>query len=52
MFTLNNIEQLQHKEIAEILGINEGTSKSNLFKAKITMKRLLSEKMLAKDFVY
>lgn len=52
VFTLNNIEQLQHKEIAEILGINEGTSKSNLFKAKITMKRLLSEKMLAKDLVY
>ena len=52
VFTLNTIEQLQHKDIAKILGINEGTSKSNLFKAKITMKKLLLEKMLKKDLVY
>jgi RNA polymerase sigma-70 factor (ECF subfamily) len=52
VFTLYTIEQKQHKEIAEILGINEGTSKSNLFKAKITMKKLLLEKMLKKDLVY
>ena len=52
VFTLNTIEQLQHKDIAKILGINEGTSKSNLFKAKITMKRLLLEKMLKEDLVY
>lgn len=52
VFTLYTIEQKQHKEIAEILGVNEGTSKSNLFKAKITMKKLLSEKMLSEDLVY
>lgn len=52
VFTLNIIENKQHKEIAEILGVNEGTSKSNLFKAKITMKKLLTEKMLRKDLVY
>lgn len=52
VFTLNTIEQKQHKEIAEILGINEGTSKSNLFKAKIVVKKLLSEKMLSEDLVY
>ena len=52
VFTLNTIEELQHKDIAKILGINEGTSKSNLFKAKITMKRLLLEKMLKEDLVY
>lgn len=51
-FVLNVIENKQHKEIAEILGINEGTSKSNLFKAKITMRKLLTEKMLAKDLVF
>jgi RNA polymerase sigma-70 factor (ECF subfamily) len=51
-FTLNVIEEKQHKEIAQILGINEGTSKSNLFKAKIAMRKILSEKMLKKDLVY
>jgi RNA polymerase sigma-70 factor (ECF subfamily) len=52
VFVLYTIEQKQHKEIAEILGVNEGTSKSNLFKAKIAMKKLLTEKMLAKDLVF
>ena len=52
VFVLYTIEQKQHKEIAEILGVNEGTSKSNLFKAKIAMKKLLTEKMLKKDLVY
>jgi RNA polymerase sigma factor (sigma-70 family) len=52
VFVLYTIEQKQHKDIAKILGINEGTSKSNLFKAKITMKKLLLEKMLKKDLVY
>ena len=51
-FILNVIEEKQHKEIAEILGINEGTSKSNLFKAKIAMRKTLSEKMLQKDLFY
>lgn len=52
VFTLYTIEQKQHKEIAEILGVNEGTSKSNLFKAKIAMKKLVTEKMLSKDLVF
>jgi len=52
VFVLYTIGEKQHKEIAEILGVNEGTSKSNLFKAKIAMKKLLTEKMLAKDLVY
>lgn len=35
------IEGKQHKEIGEILGINEGTSKSNLYKAKKKLKNSL-----------
>jgi len=34
VFNLSVVEGLQHKEIAEKLGISEGTSKSNLSKAK------------------
>lgn len=37
-FNLNVIEGKKHKEVAEILGINEGTSKSNVFKAKQILK--------------
>ena len=33
-----------HKEIAEILGISEGTSKSNLSKAKFNLQNVLKEK--------
>jgi RNA polymerase sigma factor (sigma-70 family) len=35
------LENYTHKEIAEKLGINEGTSKSQLFKAKRYLKELL-----------
>jgi RNA polymerase sigma-70 factor (ECF subfamily) len=37
------LEDYSHKEIAEMLGINEGTSKSNLAKAKMNLQRILSE---------
>jgi RNA polymerase sigma factor (sigma-70 family) len=36
-------EDMTHVEIAERLGINAGTSKSNLAKAKMNLKRLLSQ---------
>lgn len=35
------VENLKHREIAELLNINEGTSKSNLFKAKNQLKKRL-----------
>lgn len=44
VFNLFVIENFSHKEIAEKLGITEGTSKSNLAKAKINLKALLSKK--------
>jgi RNA polymerase sigma-70 factor (ECF subfamily) len=44
VFNLYVIENYSHKEIAEMLGINEGTSKSNLAKAKINLQKALKKK--------
>jgi len=49
VFNLFVIENYSHKEIAEILDINEGTSKSNLAKAKENLRKILSEKFVKLD---
>lgn len=41
VFNLYVFEDMTHKEIADALGINVGTSKSNLAKAKMNLKKLL-----------
>ncbi len=41
VFNLYAIEGYSHKEIADLLGIAEGTSKSQLSKAKVFLKTLL-----------
>ena len=41
VFNLYVIEEFSHKEIAEMLDISEGTSKSNLSKAKFNLKKNL-----------
>jgi RNA polymerase sigma-70 factor (ECF subfamily) len=41
VFNLYVIEGYNHKEIGEMLGVTEGTSKSQLFKAKEIIKKLL-----------
>ncbi|MEO6838986.1 MAG: RNA polymerase sigma factor [Ginsengibacter sp.] len=41
VFNMHVIEGYSHKEIAEILGITEGTSKSQLARAKGVLKRIL-----------
>ncbi len=46
VFNLYVIEEYTHKEIAEILGISEGTSKSNLSKAKLNLQKVLKEKFM------
>lgn len=46
VFNLYVIEEYTHKEIAEILGISEGTSKSNLSKAKVNLQKILKEKFM------
>jgi RNA polymerase sigma-70 factor (ECF subfamily) len=42
VFNLYVIEEFTHKEIAELLDISEGTSKSNLSKAKFNLRRNLT----------
>lgn len=44
VFNLYVIENYSHKEIADILDISEGTSKSNLAKAKQNLRKILSKK--------
>ena len=43
VFNLHVIEGFKHEEIAEMLNIKPGTSKSNLFKAKEKLKIILRE---------
>ena len=49
VFNLYAIENYTHAEIAEELGISEGTSKSNYFKAKANLRKSLKNKI---EFVY
>jgi RNA polymerase sigma-70 factor, ECF subfamily len=44
VFVLHDVEGLQHLEIATILGCSVGTSKSQLHKARLTMRKLLRER--------
>jgi RNA polymerase sigma-70 factor, ECF subfamily len=41
-FVLHDVEGLEHSEIAQVLGIAEGTSKSQVHKARLRLRRLLS----------
>lgn len=46
VFNLYVLEDYTHREIGELLGISEGTSKSNLAKAKMNLQKILSEKFM------
>jgi RNA polymerase sigma-70 factor (ECF subfamily) len=41
---LHDVEGLEHPEIVKVLGISEGTSKSQLHKARTKMKKVLNRK--------
>ncbi|MCF8257377.1 MAG: sigma-70 family RNA polymerase sigma factor [Flavobacteriales bacterium] len=43
VFNLYVMEKMTHQDIADKLGINVGTSKSNLSKARVNMKKILSK---------
>ncbi len=49
VFNLYVVENYSHKEIADILDISEGTSKSNLAKAKQNLRNILKEKFVKLD---
>ena len=40
-FVLHDIEGLDHKEVGDMLGIAEGTSKSQVFKARLKLRAML-----------
>lgn len=42
VFVLHDVEGLEHKEIGELLGISDGTSKSQLHKARMRLRRSLA----------
>ncbi len=46
VFNLYIIEGYSHKEIAEMLGITEGTSKSQLARAKGVLKKMMESRFL------
>ncbi len=52
VFNLYVIDGYNHFEIGKMLGISEGTSKSNLFKAKEKLKEKLKDKLGIKAYEY
>ncbi|MGB9765197.1 MAG: RNA polymerase sigma factor [Candidatus Saccharicenans sp.] len=51
VFLLHEVEGLTHEEIAEVLGCQVGTSKSQLFKARMKLQKILRKKNLLKGAV-
>ena len=45
VFNMHVIEGYSHKEIGEALGINEGTSKSQLARAKLVLKKMVESRL-------
>lgn len=43
-FVLHDVEGFDHKEVARLLGVAEGTSKSQVFKARLRLRALLSSR--------
>ena len=41
-FVLHDVEGFEHHEVATMLGISEGTSKSQVHKARVKLRRMLS----------
>jgi RNA polymerase sigma-70 factor (ECF subfamily) len=44
VFVLHDVEGYEHEEIARMLGCSSGTSKSQLHKARLKLRRLLSKR--------
>ena len=48
VFVLHDVEGYEHNEVAEMLGISEGTSKSQLHKARLKLRSLIRQQAEAK----
>lgn len=48
VFVLHDVQGYEHNEIAEILGLTEGTSKSQLHKARLRLREMLREAVAEK----
>lgn len=46
VFNMFVIEGFSHQEIAELLGISVGTSKSQLYKAKLTLRKAINHQLI------
>ena len=44
-FVLHDVEGFDHKEVGRLLGIAEGTSKSQVFKARMKLRSMLMERI-------
>jgi RNA polymerase sigma-70 factor (ECF subfamily) len=44
VFVLHDVEGCEHREIAQMLGISDGTSKSQLHKARLKLRELLARR--------
>ena len=51
VFVLHDVEGYEHEEIANMLGVNVGTSKSQLHKARMKLRHLLSKTAPAPDAI-
>jgi RNA polymerase sigma-70 factor (ECF subfamily) len=40
-FVLHDVEGLEHKQIGELLGVSENTSKTQVFKARLKLRAML-----------
>jgi RNA polymerase sigma-70 factor, ECF subfamily len=45
VFVLHDIEGFEHTEVADLLGVSVGTSKSQLHKARMRLRELLNKKL-------